>query len=80
MSDKQRNKLIDDLKNYSNKLDSSLSELKEDIIKLEKGDDKKHAYWNGENAYDVIKRLHALVDNGFVLDNYIKECEGSIKK
>ena len=80
MSEKQKNKLINDLKSYSDKLDTSLTELKEDIIKLENGEDNKHAYWSGENAYDVIKRLHVLVDNGFALDNYIKECEGSIKK
>lgn len=80
MSDKQKSKIISDLKNYSEKLDDSLTELKENIIKLENGDDKKHPYWNGENAYDVIKRLHVLVDTGFALDNYIKKCEESIKK
>ena len=80
MSDKQKNKIINDLKNYSDKLDSSLELLKEDIIKLENGDDNKHSYWNGENAYDVIKRLHMLVDNGYALNNYISECEESIKK
>jgi hypothetical protein len=80
MSDKQKKKLIDDLRNYSEKLDSSLSELKDNLIKLENGEDNKHAYWNGENAYDVIKRLHSLVDNGFAIDNYIKECGESIKK
>jgi len=80
MSDKQKEKIVADLKNSYDKLNASLNSLKEDLIKLEDGDDKKTPYWNGENAFDIYKRIHALVDNGFLISNYIKECEESIKK
>ena len=80
MSDKQRDRIIADYINNCKKLEESLNLLKEDIIKLEEGEDKEHAYWSGPNAYDIVKRLYTLVDNGFSLDDYLIECEESIKK
>lgn len=80
MSDKQKEKIINDLRNNYDKLNASLTNLKDDIIKLEDGEDKKVPYWNGDAAYNIYKRLHTLVDNGFILSEYIKECEESIKK
>ena len=79
MSDKQRDKLINEYNNICRKLEVSLNQLKENIIKLEDGDDKEHSYWNGPNAYDTIKNLYTTVDNGFALCEYLDECEESIK-
>lgn len=80
MSDKQRDKLINEYTINCKKLEESLNQLKDNLIKLESGDDNSHSYWNGANAYDIIKRLHSLVDNGYALDEYLVECEESIKK
>ena len=79
MSDKQKEKLVNDLTNTYDKLTVVLKDLNDNLLKIENGEDGEHPYWNGSNAYEVLNRLHKVVDKGNVLSDYVKECKDSIK-
>jgi hypothetical protein len=75
---KQKEKLVKDLDTNINKLDEALSSLKKSLDDMQVGDGK-FPYWNGGNAYSIIKNALSQYDTDMVLLDYIKSCQGSIK-
>ncbi len=78
-SDKQNSKLITNLDNEIGKLKDELSEISKIVDKIQCGDGKS-PYWNGTNAYNLVKNMLGQVDNDKVLLDYIMKCKKSIKK
>lgn len=78
-SDKQNSKLISNLDNQIDKLKSELSEISDTINQIQKGNGKT-PYWNGTNAYNIVKNALGQIDNDKVLLDYIVKCRKSIKK
>lgn len=75
---KQKDKLVQDLEDNIVKLEKSLKELKESIDKLQTGDGK-YPYWNGNNAFTIIKGALSQYNFDSALVENIKDCQGAIK-
>lgn len=78
-SDKQNSKLISNLDNQIDKLRDELADINDILNKVQKGNGNA-PYWNGTNAYNIIKNALGQVDNDKVLLDYILKCRKSIKK
>lgn len=76
--DKQNSKLITNLDDQISKLKICLGEIKDTLNIIQKGDGSP--YWNGTNAYNIIKNAMGQVDNDKILVDYINKCRQSIKK
>ena len=78
-SNKQKDKLVQDLENQISRLDEALKSLKDSVNTIQKGNGK-FAYWNGNNAYTMIKTTLTQYETDKALLQLIKECKGAIKK
>jgi ABC-type enterochelin transport system substrate-binding protein len=77
-NNKQAAALVQDLDKQIQKLEEALKSLKESVDAIQVGDGK-FPYWNGGNAYSIIKNALSQYDTDMVLLDYIKSCQGSIK-
>ena len=77
-NNKQKEKVINDFELQIKKVDTALRSLKESINSLQEGDGTQ-PYWNGSNAYNMIKNTLAYIDSNTVLLQYLNECKKSIK-
>lgn len=78
-SDKQNSKLINNLDNQIDKIKKEIADINDTLTKIQNGNGKT-PYWNGTNAYNIVKNALGQVDNDKVLLDYILKCRKSIKK
>ena len=78
-SNKQKDKLIEDLDKELEKLNSSLGSFQKAIEAIQNGDGKD-PYWNGENACNIIKNSLSQLYMDYDLLNHLCQCKTSIKK
>lgn len=78
-SNKQKDKLVEDLDKELERLDKSLGYLQSSIDAIQTGDGKQ-PFWNGENAYTIIKNCLSQLYSDSDLLNHLCQCRMSIKK
>ena len=75
---KQKEKLYQDLEDCCEKLSNALEIFRKDIDAIQEGNGHI-AYWNGNNAYSILKTSLVQYDMNKTLLDYINECKESTK-
>lgn len=76
---KQKEKLVSDLDVQLSKVENALASMKKSIDVLQSGNGK-FPYWNGSNAYSIVKTALTQYQNDLNLIRNINECKAKIKK
>lgn len=79
VSNKQKEKFINDFESQLSKLYNSLVQLDNDITILQDGEDE-NPYWNGINAYDNLNSLLKIVKSNKLIYNNLQTCKEKIEK
>lgn len=75
---KQKEKLVCDLDEQIAMILEGLTSMKKSIDEIQNGNGK-HPYWNGSNAYSVLKTALTQYETNLDLIGKIQECQEKIK-
>ena len=77
-NNKQAITLIKDLDQQIHTLEEALHSFRESVDAIQEGDGS-FPYWNGPNAYSLLKNAISQYDTDMNLLHSIQECQSSIK-